>query len=45
VTVGDNAIVGAGAVVTREVPANAVVGGAPARLLRTRPRPRTLRWE
>jgi acetyltransferase-like isoleucine patch superfamily enzyme len=44
VTVGDNAIVGTSAVVTRDVPANAVVGGAPAQLLRMRPRPRSLRW-
>lgn len=44
VTVGDNAIVGTSTVVTRDVPANAVVAGAPARLVRMRPRPRTLRW-
>lgn len=34
VTVGDNAIVGAGSVVTKDVPANAIVAGNPARLIR-----------
>lgn len=34
ITIGENAIVGAGAVVTKDVPANAVVAGNPARLLR-----------
>lgn len=34
VTVGENAIVGAGSVVTKDVPANAVVAGNPARVLR-----------
>ena len=34
VTVGENAIVGAGSVVTKDVPDNAVVAGNPARLLR-----------
>jgi len=44
-TVGDNAIVGTSTVVTKDVPDNAVVGGVPARVLRMRPAPRTLRWE
>jgi acetyltransferase-like isoleucine patch superfamily enzyme len=35
VTVGENAIVGAGSVVTKNVPANTVVAGNPARVLRS----------
>jgi acetyltransferase-like isoleucine patch superfamily enzyme len=34
VVIGENAIVGAGSVVTRDVPANAIVAGNPARVLR-----------
>ena len=44
VTVGDNAIIGTSTVVTKDVPDNAVVAGAPARVLRMRPEPETLRW-
>lgn len=36
VTVGDRAVVAAGAIVTKDVPPGAVVGGNPARVLRSR---------
>lgn len=35
VTIGENAIVGAGSVVTKDVPPNTIVAGNPARVLRT----------
>jgi acetyltransferase-like isoleucine patch superfamily enzyme len=44
VSVGDNAIVGTNAVVTKDVPANAVVAGVPARVIRMREAPRDLHW-
>ena len=34
VTIGDNAVVGAGAVVAKDVPANVVVGGVPAKIIK-----------
>jgi acetyltransferase-like isoleucine patch superfamily enzyme len=36
--------VGTSSVITKDVPDNAVVAGVPARVLRMRPTPRTLRW-
>jgi acetyltransferase-like isoleucine patch superfamily enzyme len=45
VTVGDNAIIGTSAVVTKPMPANAVVAGSPARVIRMRDAPRSMRWE
>ena len=44
VTVGDNCIVGTNSVLTREVPENAVVAGVPARVIRMREAPRSMRW-
>jgi acetyltransferase-like isoleucine patch superfamily enzyme len=34
ITIGENAVVGAGSVVTHDVPANAIVAGNPARMMR-----------
>jgi acetyltransferase-like isoleucine patch superfamily enzyme len=44
VTVGDNSVIGTSSVVTADVPANAVVGGIPAKLIRMRAAPETFRW-
>ncbi|HEV7769816.1 MAG TPA: acyltransferase [Solirubrobacterales bacterium] len=44
VRVGDNSIVGTNSVVTKDVPANAVVAGSPARVIRMRETPQNLSW-
>ncbi len=44
VTVGDNSVIGTYAVVSRDVPANAVAGGVPVRVIRMRDTPRRMRW-
>jgi acetyltransferase-like isoleucine patch superfamily enzyme len=45
VAVGDNSVIGTSSVVTCDVPANAVVGGIPAKVIRMRAAPQTFRWE
>lgn len=35
VTIGDNVVVGSGSVVTKDIPANSVVAGNPARIIKT----------
>lgn len=35
ISIGDNAIIAAGAVVSKDVPANRIVGGVPAKILKT----------
>src|SRR4029077_18981753 len=44
-TIGENSIVGTSAVVTKDFPANSVIGGVPARLIRMREAPRSMRFE
>jgi acetyltransferase-like isoleucine patch superfamily enzyme len=44
VSVGDNSVLGTYAVATKDVPANAVAAGVPARVIRMREAPRELRW-
>ncbi|HKG02887.1 MAG TPA: acyltransferase [Conexibacter sp.] len=44
VQVGDNAIVGTNAVVTKDLPANAVAAGVPAKVIRMRDEPQAMRW-
>ena len=45
ISIGDNSIVGTSAVVTQDVADDAVVAGVPARVIRMRERPRSLRWQ
>ena len=44
VSVGNNSVIGTNAVVTYDVPDNAIVAGVPARIIRMRAAPRTFVW-
>jgi len=44
VHVGDNAVLGTSAVIGKDVPANAVAAGIPARVIRMRDAPTSMRW-
>ncbi|HTU79379.1 MAG TPA: acyltransferase [Solirubrobacteraceae bacterium] len=45
VSVGENSIVGTSSVLTKDFPANCVLGGVPARVIRVRETPRSMHWE
>ena len=45
VSIGDNCVIGTNSVVTKDVPDNAVAAGMPAKVLRMREKPETLRWK
>lgn len=45
VSIGENSVLGTYAVATSDVPANAVMGGVPARLVRMREAPKQMRFE
>jgi acetyltransferase-like isoleucine patch superfamily enzyme len=45
VSVGDNSVIGTSAVVTRDLDANSVAAGVPARVVRMRDAPSAMRWE
>jgi acetyltransferase-like isoleucine patch superfamily enzyme len=44
VSVGDNCVIGTNAVVTKDMPDNAVIAGVPAKVIRLRDAPKSFRW-
>ncbi len=44
-TVGDNSVLGTYTVVTKDIPANSVAVGQPAKVVRKRDRPKRMRWK
>jgi acetyltransferase-like isoleucine patch superfamily enzyme len=45
VSIGENSVIGTSTVVTKDVQPNAVIAGAPARVVRMRQAPQSMRWE
>lgn len=45
VTIGDNAVIGSGSVVTKDIPANTIAAGNPCRVIREITQADKIKWE